>query len=252
VAALLIFYIAPFGFARLGPLRLFGYGLVSVLAGVAYIISTHYLYEKYLGNRPWTVGWEIVHSLCFLLFIGICILMYGYLIHVTDLSYTTFLLYLLYTVILGLIPVTIRAVLVRNWRLKKELAEAQKMNELLARRKIATDEKMIALQDASSKDTLQLSTHDLLYLEAAENYITVVWKQDHLIKKEMIRMTMKTAIQQINDPLVVFCHRSYIVNLRRVQKITSQSGISYILLNGIETSIPLSNTYKKEINRKLF
>lgn len=92
VVAILIFYVSPFGFAQLGPLYLLGFGVVSVLAGVVYVISTHYLYEKYWNSRLWTVGWEIIHSLCFLLFIGIGILLYGYFIHVTDLSFKNFLL----------------------------------------------------------------------------------------------------------------------------------------------------------------
>ena len=129
--------------------------------------------------------------------------------------------------------------------------EAQKINELIAGRKLATDEKIIELRDASSKNILKLSTHDLLYVEAAENYITVVWEQGPAIKKEMLRMTMKAASIQINDPLVVFCHRSFIVNLRKVQHISSHSSVFSILLKGIDTTIPLSGTYKKQIKQRL-
>jgi ABC-type multidrug transport system fused ATPase/permease subunit len=249
--ALLIFYFSPYGFGKIGYLNLLGFGLVSVLAGILYIISTHYLYENYRDNRQWTVGWEIIHSLCFLLFIAISILVYGYFLRLTDLNFKNFFLYLFYTILFGLIPVTIRAVLVGNWRLKKELAEAKKINELITGRKLASDEKIIELQDTSSKSTLKLSTHDLLYVEAAENYITVVWEQGPAIKKEMLRMTMKAASKQINDPLIVFCHRSFIVNLRKVQTISSCSGVFSIRLNGVETAIPLSGTYKKEIKQKL-
>src|SRR4030095_12127260 len=243
---LLVFYVSPFGIGQIGFLNLLGYSLVCIIAGIVYVITTHYLYEKYWSRRPWTVGWEIIHSLCFLLFIGICILIYGYLIHLTDLTPKDFFLYLFYTAVLGLIPVTIRAMLVRNWRLKNELAEAQKMNDLLAKRKLATDERIIELEDASSKDIIKFSTQNLLYIEAAENYITVVWHDDNAVKKAMIRMTMKAAINQINDPLIVLSHRSFIVNLRKVQNISSQSGISSIKLNGVDTTIPLSNTNKKE------
>lgn len=250
-AALLIFYISPFGFGKIGYLNLLGFGLVSVLSGIIYIISTHYLYEKYWDKRQWTIGWEIIHSLFFLLFIAISILVYGYFLRLTDLSFKNFFLSIFYTVLLGLIPVTIRAILVRNWRLKKELAEAQKINTLLSGRKLASDEKIIEIRDASSKNTLKLSTHELLYMEAAENYVTVIWEQGNIIKKEMLRMTMKAASKQINDHLIVFCHRSFIVNLRKVKNISSQSGVLSILLYGIETVIPLSGTYKKEIKQKL-
>jgi DNA-binding LytR/AlgR family response regulator len=178
-------------------------------------------------------------------------MIYGYVLHITDLSFVNVTLYLFYTVILGFIPVTIRAILVRNWRLRNDLSEAKKINELLANRKLLAEERIIEFQGTSSKDVLRLSTHDLLYLEAAENYITIVWENNRVVKKGMIRMTMKEAIKKLNDPLIAFCHRSYIVNLRKVKRISSQSGISTITLKGLDGPIPLSTTHKREIKQKL-
>ncbi|HEY6505084.1 MAG TPA: LytTR family DNA-binding domain-containing protein [Chitinophagaceae bacterium] len=250
--ALLVFFLLhPLGYSRLTSPVLFGYGLVSVLAAILYVVLTHLLYNVYWGRRDWTVGLEIIHSLFFLLFVGGSILIYGYLSHITALNLKNILIYFFYTIALGFIPVTIRAVLVRNWRLKKDFSEAKKINELLTNRKLASDEKMIELRPASSNDILKLSNYDLLFVEASENYITVVWESNHAIRKQMIRMTMKDAIKQMNDPLIVFSHRSFIINLRKVQKVSSQSGISTITLKNTETPIPLSGTYKKTIQQKL-
>jgi len=249
---LLAFYLLrPFRFSSLSNLALLGYGLVSVLAAIIYVVLTHFLYKTYGGNDNWNVGLEIIHSLFFLLFVGGSIMIYGYLSHISDLSIKNILIYILYTILLGFIPVTIRAVLVKNWRLKKDLSEAKKINELLTNRKPASDEKIIEFQNASSNDILKLSNYDLLFVEATENYITVVWESNHTIKKQMIRMTMKEAIKQMNDPLIVFSHRSFIINLRKVQKVSSQSGISTITLKNPETPIPLSSTHKKAIKQKL-
>jgi len=204
---LLVFYLLhPFRFSNLSNVALLGYGLVSILAAIMYVSLTHFLYKIYWGNHIWTVGLEILHSLFFLLFVGGVIMIYGYLARISDLGLKNIFTYLLYTTILGFIPVTIRAMLVRNWRLKKDLSETKKINELLARRRLSSDEKIIDLQNAASNDILKLSNYDLLYIEATENYITVVWETNHTIKKQMVRMTMKDAIRQINDPLIVFSH----------------------------------------------
>ncbi len=249
---LLVFYLLhPFRFSSLSNLALLDYGLVSILAAIMYIVATHFLYKTYWGNHNWTVGLEILHSLFFLLFVGGVIMIYGYLARISDLSVKNIFTYLLYTMILGFIPVTIRAMLVRNWRLKKDLSETKKINELLARRKLSSDEKIIDLQNAASNDILKLSNYDLLYIEATENYITVVWEMNHAIKKQMVRMTMKDAIRTINDPLIVFSHRSFIINLRKVQKVSSHAGLSTLTLKSTEKSIPLSATYKKPIKQKL-
>ena len=177
-------------------------------------------------------------------------MIYGYLIGLTRLSFNEAVLYLFYTLLLGIIPVSIRIMLVRNWRLKEDLNEAKKINALLANRRISTDEKIIEFQ-VSRNETLKLTNQDLIYIESTENYITVVWSNGNAIKKLMIRMTMKDAMKQINDPLIVFCHRSFIINLRKVLEIIPQSGTSVIVLKNIDNKIPVSNTYKSQIKQKI-
>jgi hypothetical protein len=245
------FLLEPFSFSGLSKIALLVFGLVSIVAAIVYLILTHYLYRTYWSDHRWTVGMEIFHSLSFLAFVGFSTMIYGYMVHISDLSFKSISFYLLYTIAVGIIPVTIRAMLVRSWRLKNDLTEAIKMNELLAGKKLASDEKIIEFQNTSSKEVLKLSNHDLLYVEATENYITVVWDDNLNIKKQMIRMTMKEAIKQANDPLIVFSHRSFIINLRKAQKISSLSGISTVTLKNTDKSIPVSGTYKEAIRLRL-
>ena len=125
------------------------------------------------------------------------------------------------------------------------------MTEYLRSRKISADEKIIRLESPFSSRILEVSNHGLSYIEAAQNYIIVVWGYDKTNKKEMIRLTMKEAFHQINDPLIVFCHRSYMVNLRKVRKITSGSAGSGLVLEDTDIVVPLSNSYRNAIKKKL-
>jgi len=250
--ALLIFYfLKPFGLNNLNEIYLLGYGLVSISAAIIFLIVSHRVHYLFTRHSNWTIGHEIIHSLLFLMFIASSILVYGYAVKISRLSLQDFFLYQFYTILTGIIPVTIRAILLRNWRLKKDLQEATKMNEWISKRKISADEKMIRLQSPSSAQVLTISNHALLYLEAAQNYIIIVWSDDGTIRKEMMRLAMKEACRQINDPLVVFCHRSYIVNLRKVKKIIHHSGNTELALQDGKIMIPLSATYKKGIKEKL-
>ena len=250
--ALLIFYfLKPFGLNNLNEIYLLGYGLVSISAAIIFLIVSHRVHYLFTRRSHWTIGHEIIHSLLFLMFIASSILVYGYAVKISRLSLQDFFLYQFYTILTGIIPVTIRAILLRNWRLKKDLQEATKMNEWISKRKISADEKMIRLQSPSSAQVLNISNQALLYLEAAQNYIIIVWSDDGTIRKEMMRLAMKEACRQINDPLVVFCHRSYIVNLRKVKKIIHHSGNTELALQDGKIMIPLSATYKKGIKEKL-
>ena len=251
ICALLIFYlIRPSGFSGLTDLALLKYGLICIGTAMFYAIITHWLYSRYSAHIKWTVGMEILRSLFFLFFIAAGIMIYSRLAHHSDLNFKNAVLYLFYTLVFGIIPVSIRAILEKNQRLKKDLVETKKLNELLNCRKAATDEKLMEFP-VSRSETLKLTNQELLYVESAENYITVTWNKEDIVKKLMIRMTMKDAIKQISDPFIVFCHRSYIVNLRKVHEIVSHSGTSAIILNGVEKQLPLSNTFKGQIRQKL-
>ena len=251
VAALLFLYLVrPFGFGNLSSRLLLGFGMASIAAALFYVIATHELYRRYFGDRTWSVGLEIIHSLLFLFCVSSAIMIYGDYVHVMDLSLKNFLLSLFYTTLIGIIPVSIRAILLRNWRLKKELAEMQAINHYLQNGKMVTDEKLIAFP-LSRNESLEIMNHDLLYVESAENYITVVWNKNQDIKKQIIRMTMKDALTLINDPLIVFCHRSYVINLRKADKMISKDGRTSIFLKDSTMQIPVSGTYKNQVRQKL-
>ena len=250
-AALVFLYLVrPFSFANLPDRLLFGFGTVSIVAALVCVITAHLLYRRYFGDRTWSIGLEIAYSLLFLLCVASAIMIYGSYVNIMKLNATNFLLSLLYTTLIGIIPVSIRAIMLRNWRLKKDLAEMQAINDHLRTRKIITDEKIIKFP-VSRNESLELINHDLLYVESSENYITIAWIKDLDIKKQMIRMTLKDAMKLINDPLIIFCHRSYIINLRKAGKIISQDGRTSILLKDSETQIPVSDTYKKLVRQKL-
>ena len=249
-ALVFLYLVRPFGFANLPDRLLLGFGIVSIAAALLYVFIAYLLYRRYFANKSWSVGLEIIHSLLFLLFVASAIMIYGGYVHIMELNAKNFLLSLFYTTLIGIIPVSIRAIMLRNWRLKKELADSKAINDHLHNRQLMTDEKIIEFS-VSRNVQLKIMNQDLLYVESSENYITIVWNKDQTIKREMIRMTMKEAFGLINDPLIVFCHRSYIVNLRKAGKIVSQNGRASISLKDSDMQLPLSETYKAVVRQKL-
>jgi LytTr DNA-binding domain-containing protein len=251
LAALIFLYLVrPFGFSNLNDRLLVTFGIVSIATGMLYVLAAHLLYRRYFPDRSWTIGLEIIYSLLFLLCIAIAILLFAGYQHIMTLNLKSFFLSLFYTMVIGIIPVSIRAIMLRNWRLKRELAEMHAINRHLQNNKAVSDQKIIEFP-ISRNESLAILNQDLLYIESSENYVNVAWIKDREIKKQLVRMTMKQVVGLINDPLIVFCHRSYIVNLRKAIRMNSQNGRSSILLNDVPGEIPVSETYKKQVRRNL-
>ena len=64
----------------------------------------------------------------------------------------------------------------------------------------------------------------------------------------LLRMTMKQAEEVTGgSPLVVKCHRAFLVNLRKVVKVSGNSQGYRLLLEGCPEEIPVSRAYSKQV-----
>jgi DNA-binding LytR/AlgR family response regulator len=81
-----------------------------------------------------------------------------------------------------------------------------------------------------------------LYLESNANYVIV-----HLLsnKKVMVRSTINDLIEQIDQKYFIRIHRSYSVNINKIEDILPTE----IVLQGI--SIPIGKSYKDDLFKAL-
>ena len=76
----------------------------------------------------------------------------------------------------------------------------------------------------TTNEHVTLDITDLLYIEAVGNYVKVVNKKDGEIHTHMLRATMKQMEDSLQAyPMIVRCHRAFMVNLGQVEQISSNS-----------------------------
>jgi len=107
---------------------------------------------------------------------------------------------------------------------------------------------MIPFRDEKSTLRLSVKQEDLLYLEAADNYVSVHYLHRDKLKKFMVRNSMKSYEEQFNDSNIVRCHRSYMVNLEKVKIIRKEKdGLHLELDTDPHISLLVSKTYVKGV-----
>lgn len=109
-------------------------------------------------------------------------------------------------------------------------------------------DKRIMLYDNSGVLKLILNQDSIYYIESDDNYIKV-WFSDNNgeVKQYMLRCRLKTIEESFADSELVRCHRKYIVNIRKVDKVRREKDGSFILdldHPGI-APIPVSKTYEE-------
>ena len=131
-----------------------------------------------------------------------------------------------------------------------ELEEIRELNEKLTTplpHREGVGESLLLLRGTTNESvTLQIS--HLLFIEAVGNYVKVNHLRDEQVHTDMLRATMKQMEETLQDyPMIVRCHRAFLVNLGQVEQIVSHSGSTQLLIKHCHESLPVSRSNMAQI-----
>ena len=149
----------------------------------------------------------------------------------------------------------------RNKYLAMELEETRLLNEEL--RKIQEPEHSLPIEvktpnekhrpqeltlTGTTNESVTLQVSHLLYIEAVGNYMKVNYLHNEQVRTDMLRATMKLMEELLQDyPMIVRCHRAFLVNLSQVEQIVSRSGSTQLLIKHCHESIPVSRSNMAQV-----
>ena len=100
----------------------------------------------------------------------------------------------------------------------------------------------------TTNDSVTLSISHLLYIEAVGNYVKVCHLLNDEVRTDMLRATMKQMEEKLQDyPMIVRCHRAFLVNLSQVEQIVSHSGSTQLLIKYCHESLPVSRSNMAQV-----
>jgi hypothetical protein len=103
---------------------------------------------------------------------------------------------------------------------------------------------MIAFYDEKGILKFSIKRENLLYLEAAENYVNIFYLNKGNVSKYLLRDTLKKMEESFTGTEIIRCHRSYIVNFDKVKVIRKdKDGLKLELDNPSAIDLPVSKTY---------
>lgn len=112
------------------------------------------------------------------------------------------------------------------------------------------DEKTQQIHFNDEKGNLKLSVHidHLFYIEAADNYVNICYKNKERTTKFCLRNTLKNIETMELTQDLVRCHRSYIINFKKVKILKKEKNGLYVELDNKDIpDIPVSKTYAQQV-----
>ena len=100
----------------------------------------------------------------------------------------------------------------------------------------------------TTNETVTLQISHLLFIEAVGNYVKVSHLRDGQMHTDMLRATMKQMEETLQGyPMIVRCHRAFLVNLGQVEQIVSHSGSTQLLIKHSHESLPVSRSNMAQV-----
>ena len=142
----------------------------------------------------------------------------------------------------------------RSRYLAAELEETRLMNEQLRKLQISGQESQVVPEGGTHQDsqiTLEGNTNesvtleiaDLLYIEAVGNYVKITQRCVGEVQTHMLRATMKQMEDSLQSyPMIVRCHRAFMVNLGQVEQISSNARAMQLVMRHSHDAIPVSRS----------
>ena len=104
----------------------------------------------------------------------------------------------------------------------------------------------------TTNESVALMVSNLLYLEAVGNYVKVYHLRDDMVCTNMLRATLKQMEGDLKDyPMIVRCHRAFLVNLGMVDQIVSKSDSMQLIMKHGHEAIPVSRSHTGSVKETI-
>jgi len=246
--ALFLLYFEPFNFHlntdgnKVFHMSFFGCITTFVLLFFLYVFPL--LLTNLFSDKSWKVGHQMVFHVLLLLVIAIFISIYSNYMNSIPFGWDSYWLIVSRTFVVGILPIVFITFFDYYLKVKSNLNLAK--NILKNKKEFLKDSKESTHQISTDlkNETFSFSEHDFNYAIADGNYTDISSLDENTLKKVTYRVTLSSFETQLKEASsIVRCHRSYMVNLKKVKNISGNAqGLKLELINQSEI-IPVSRKY---------
>jgi hypothetical protein len=252
--AVFLMVFQPFGVHQLDGINLVlvscSFGLVTVFS-LLLMLGIINLFPVEFHDDKWTLGKEIGYSLVNFFLVGnanYLFVEYGWYSRIISFDYGG-MMFATFTV--GFFPYLFMLLTQHMRLLNRNAKEAASLTKQL-QPNLDKQKKNYVLKGENEGEVVSFELDQLLYVASSGNYIEVMLRTDSGLNKAVLRSTLARVEAVLEDENQVYrCHRTYLVNLNNVVKITGNSQGYRLLLNAWEDEIPVARTKNQEFKSRL-
>jgi len=206
------------------------------------------LFPKSFDSSKWNIKKEIFWNLWLLFSISSSdLFFYSKLFSILDIG----LYDIVKIILLGILPVAVLITINQERLLRSHLKSAQLMNQKLIENKQLKDE-LVTFESEYKNDNLIIKADSLIFIKSADNYIEVFFESQGIVKNQLIRNTLNQTEKLLKKfDFIMRCHRSFIININRIQEIQGNLQGYKLFFENIDLFAMVSQKYIIEFRKKI-
>ena len=229
-----------------------GYGIITLIISLINNFAIRYLFTLLKLDNSFTLKHNLYISIWFLFTIGLSNWAYANFILKNDELSASLIVYIFYTVAVGIFPMTIGAYFTERKLFKLNNQTAEIINLEIDNDIIEIKEINFEFISELTDDRLIINSKDLICIKSDGNYCEFYFDQNKEIKRKILRYTMKMALEVVtNHPKIIRCHRSYFINVRKISKVIGTARNLSLQVDNLEFSIPISRSNEQLVTKAI-
>ena len=236
----ILYLLQPFGFSLYPGNKCLVAATFGIVTSCCYALYGWAILKRLPQHvKPWRIWHDGCTVLGLILFIAICnFLLFSFIFH-SPINIGIFLLFLYWTLIIGVIMTAISIGIEYNRSLR------ERMEALLGNTTEEQKDISITIHDTNVRgNDLCIPINSLLYIEAQKNNVSVCYLKDDKPTYIEIHTTLTTVIEELKAYENIFqCHRSFVINVNNITSAKGNSNGYQLRLGNCPQSIPVSRSY---------
>jgi len=220
------------------------FGCITTFVLLVFLFVFPLLLPNLFSDKNWKLGYQMILNMLIIIAIAAFNSIYSNYMNSIPFGWDSYWLILSRTFVLGILPIAFITFVDYYQKVKYSLDLAT--NILKNKKEILKDSKEITHQISTDlkNETFSFSENDFNYAIADTNYTDIYILDENTLKKVTYRVTLSSFETQLKESSSLKrCHRSHLVNLKKVKDISGNAqGLKLELINQSEM-VPVSRKY---------
>ncbi len=224
--------------------QLLFFGCITTIVLVVFLYILPLLLPNIFSDKHWKVKHQIMFYLVILFVIATFNGIYTNYINALSFSWYNYWWIISRTFVLGGIPIAFITLL--DYQRKVKFNTNQASNIIKKKKELLEDSKQTTHQISTDlkNEIFSFNENDFNYAIAVGNYIDMCFLDENTLKKVTYRITLSSFERQLEKSSnLIRCHRSFLVNLKKVEHITGNAQGLKLELKSQSEIVPVSRKY---------